>query len=138
MPRRLTFLVAGAGGALLLYGGLALTLPLGVMLLLVVLGGVLAGPIVPLTFSLVQMTTPTELYGRVFGALQSLSAAAASFAIATIGFVIEGAGLVPTIVALGAIYVAVTLGMLLNPALRGMDSGRIQSDTPMAATATSS
>ena len=77
LPRRLTFLVAGAGGPLLLYGGLALTLPLGVMLLVVVLGGVLAGPIVPLTFSLVQTPTPTELYGRVFGALQSLSAAAA-------------------------------------------------------------
>ena len=30
MPRRLTFLVAGAFGALLLYGGLALTPPLGV------------------------------------------------------------------------------------------------------------
>jgi len=34
--------------------------------------------------------------------------------------VIEGAGLIPTIVGLGVVYVAMTLDMLLNPALRRM------------------
>src|SRR3712207_8247756 len=38
-----------------------------------------AGPIVPLIFSVVQTITPAEVYGRVFGALQSLSAALAPF-----------------------------------------------------------
>jgi MFS family permease len=124
MPRRLTMLLGGAGGALLLYGGLALTPPLGLMVVLVLLGGVVAGPIVPLLFTVVQTVTPTELYGRVFGALQSLSSAAAPFVIAIVGFVIEGAGLVPTIVGLGVLYLAVTLGMLLNPALRRLDADR--------------
>ncbi len=55
-------------------------------------------------------------------ALQSLSAALAPFVIAVVGFVIEDAGLVPTIVALGVVYLAVTLGMLFNPALRGLDA----------------
>jgi len=124
MPRRLTILLGGAGGALLLYGGLALTPPLGLMVVLVLLGGVVAGPIVPLLFTVVQTITPPELYGRVFGALQSLSSAAAPFVIAVVGFVIEGAGLVPTIVGLGVVYLAVTLGMLLNPALRRLDADR--------------
>ncbi len=124
MPRRLTVLLGGAGGALLLYGGLALTPPLGLMVVLVLLGGVVAGPIVPLLFTVVQTVTPTDLYGRVFGALQSLSSAAAPFVIAIVGFVIEGAGLVPTIVGLGVLYLAVTLGMLLNPALRRLDADR--------------
>jgi MFS family permease len=124
MPRRLTVLLGGAGGALLLYGGLALTPPLGLMVVLVLVGGVVAGPVVPLLFTVVQTVTPTELYGRVFGALQSLSSAAAPFVIAIVGFVIEGAGLVPTIVGLGVLYLAVTLGMLLNPALHRLDADR--------------
>ena len=124
MPRRLVFLVAGAGGALLLYGGLALTPPLGVMLVLALLGAVVAGPIVPLIFTVVQTVTPADVYGRVFGALQSLSTALAPIVIAIVGFVIEGAGLVPTIVALGVVYLVVTLGMLLNPALRRLDADR--------------
>ena len=124
MPRRLTFLVAGAGGALLLYGGLALTPPLGIMLVLALIGAVVAGPIVPLIFTVVQTVTPTEVYGRVFGALQSLSQAVAPPVIAIVGFVIEGAGVVPTIVALGVVYLIVTLGMLLNPGLRRLDTDR--------------
>jgi hypothetical protein len=32
--------------------------------------------------------------------------------------------LVPTIVALGALFLALTLGMMLNPALRQMDADR--------------
>jgi len=36
--------------------------------------------------------------------------------------VIEGAGLIPTIVGLDVVYLAITLGMLLNPALRRMDA----------------
>jgi hypothetical protein len=108
----------------LLYGGLALTPPLGVMLVLTLLGSVVAGPIVPLIFTVVQTVTPAEVYGRVFGALQSLSAALAPPVIAIVGFAIEGAGIVPTIVALGVVYLAVTLGMLLNPALRHLDDER--------------
>ncbi|HKF88764.1 MAG TPA: hypothetical protein VKB85_11920 [Propionibacteriaceae bacterium] len=34
----------------------------------------------------------------------------------------EGAGQIPTIVGLGVVYVAITLDMLLNPALHRMDA----------------
>jgi MFS family permease len=124
MPRRLTVLLGGAGGALLLFGGLALTPPLGVMLSLAVLGGVAGGPIVPLLFTVVQTHTPTDMYGRVFGALQSLTAVAPAISMTIVGVVIEGAGLVPTIVGLGVLYLVLTIGMLLNPALRAMDADR--------------
>ena len=124
IPRRLTFLLGGAAGALLLYGGLALTPPFPVLLVLVAIGGIVGGPIVPLMQTVVQTATPTDMYGRVFGALQSMTAALVPFATAIVGFVIEGAGLVPTIVGLCAVYLAVTLGMLLNPALRRMDTAK--------------
>jgi len=122
MPRRLTFLLGGAAGALLLYGGLALTPPFPVLLVLVALGGIVGGPILPLMQTVVQTDTPADMYGRVFGALQSMTAAFVPFATAIVGFVIDGAGLIPTIVGLGVVYVAMTLGMLLNPALRRMDA----------------
>jgi MFS family permease len=105
------------------------------MVVLVLLGGVVAGPIVPLLFTVVQTVTPTDLYGRVFGALQSLSSAATPFVIAIVGFVVEGAGLVPTIVGLGVLYLAVTLGMLLNPALHRLDADRTPPPPPPEGTA---
>jgi hypothetical protein len=37
------------------------------------------------------------------------------------GVAIQRAGLIPTIVGMGVIYVAVTIAMFFNPALRGMD-----------------
>ncbi len=40
------------------------------------------------------------------------------------GVVVEGVGLVPTILGMGAIYLAVTVGMFFTPALRQMDAGR--------------
>jgi MFS family permease len=94
------------------------------MAVLVFLGGIIAGPIVPLAQTVVQTTTPEDMYGRVFGALQSTSMAVAPFATAIVGFVIQGAGLVLTIVALGALFLALTLGMMFNPALRQMDADR--------------
>jgi hypothetical protein len=37
------------------------------------------------------------------------------------GVAVQRAGLIPTIVGMGIIYVVVTIGMFLNPALRGID-----------------
>jgi hypothetical protein len=51
-----------------------------------------------------------------------VAAAFVPFATAIVGFVIEGAGLIPPIVGLGIVYVAVTPGMLLNPVLRRIDA----------------
>jgi MFS family permease len=130
LPRRLVFLLGGAAGAVLLYGGLAWTPPLGLMLVLALLGAAVAGPIVPLVFTVVQTITPPDVYGRVFGALQSLSIALAPLVIPVVGFVIEGAGLRRTILALGAVYLAVLLAMLFNPFLRRMDDGRTSGTEP--------
>ncbi len=40
------------------------------------------------------------------------------------GFAVQRAGLIPTIVGMGVVYVVVTIGMFFNPALRGMDVRR--------------
>jgi predicted MFS family arabinose efflux permease len=57
-------------------------------------------------------------------ALSALAQAGIPLGAVLAGFVIERVGLVPTILGMGAIYLAVTLGMFFNPALRQMDTGR--------------
>jgi hypothetical protein len=72
--------------------------------------------------AVVQTDTPADMYGWVFRALQSMTAAFVSFATAIVGFVIEGVALIPMVVGLGLVYVAITLGILLSPALRRIDA----------------
>ncbi len=88
------------------------------------LGGLLAGPGNPLVETAIQEHTPPAMLGRVFGTLNALAQAGIPLGAALAGVVVEGLGLVPTILGMGAIYLAVTLGMFLNPALRQMDAGK--------------
>jgi hypothetical protein len=60
--------------------------------------------------------------GRVVGAFLAFAQAAIPMGAAIAGFVIERAGLIPTIAAAGAVYVGVIALMFLNPALRRMDA----------------
>lgn len=121
LPRRLTFLASWLGIAIIVYGALALQLPLGLVVLAGLIGGVVGGPINPILLTVIQAETPEQLRGRVFGTLNALSQAGIPFGAAVIGLLIEGAGLIETIVAMGAVYV-VTIGIMFAiPALRGMD-----------------
>ncbi len=131
LPPRATFLGAGAVGSVLLYGLLAATPPLGVVIVAAALGGVIAGPIVPLMQTVMQRSIPPDMFGRVFGALQAVTMAAVPFAVAAAGFVIEGVGIVPTVAGMAVVYVVLTLGSFLNPALRRMDdvAGPAAADT---------
>jgi hypothetical protein len=80
-----------------------------------------AGPINPILETVVQENTPPELMGRVFGVFIALAQAGIPFGAAAAGLVIEGAGLIPTIATVGALYVVVVALMFFNPALRRMD-----------------
>jgi MFS family permease len=111
-------------GSLLVYATLAATPPLAVAVVAAALGGLIGGPINPLYETVIQENTPPQMLGRVFGAVNALAMAGIALGAALAGFVIEGVGLVPTIVGMGAIYLMVTIAMFLNPALRQMDAGR--------------
>ncbi len=124
LPRRLTFLSCFVTAPLIVFGVLAATPPLAVVVAAVALGGLIAGPINPLYATVIQEKTPPQMLGRVFGVLNALAQAGIPLGAALAGFVVEGVGLVPTILGMGAIYLAVTLSMFLNPALRQMDAGR--------------
>lgn len=74
--------------------------------------------------TVIQEHSPEEIRGRVFGVSYALIQAGGPIGLVTGGFLVEGAGLIPSVVGMGAVYLAVTLGMFLNPALRAMDKER--------------
>lgn len=124
LPRRATFLVCYVLVGPAAYLTLAAAPPLAVLVGAFAVLGVLAGPIDPISLTVFQERTPPEMRGRVLGVLNALSFAAIPLGMALGGAVVEGAGLTPTLVGMGLIYLAVTLGMFLNPALRAMDKDR--------------
>ena len=62
--------------------------------------------------------------GRVFGALTALASAGIPIGAVLAGVVVQQAGLVPTIVGMGVLYLLVPLGMFFNQSLRQMDTQR--------------
>ncbi len=121
LPRRETFIGCFVLSAVLIFP-LALTPPLLVCLIAMTVKGVAAGPINPVLMTVSQERIPTELRGRVFGVLTSLAWIAIPAGRLGAGFLIEGIGLIPTVVAVACLYVVVTMGMFLMPALREMNA----------------
>ena len=98
--------------------------PLSVIIGAFTLGGLLAGSLDPIISTVVQERVPEGMRGRVFGLTQALAMAGTPLGAALGGFLIEGLGLIPTLIGMTGGYLAVTLSMFLNPALRGMDAGK--------------
>ena len=120
-PRRRTFLTSYVVGAAIIYGTLALSPPVAVAIVAAIAAGLAFGPVNPIFATVTQENTPPHLLGRVFGALTAIPQAAIPIGAVLAGVAVQRAGLIPTIVGMGLIYVAVTIGMFFNPALRGMD-----------------
>jgi MFS family permease len=123
-PRRRTFLTCWVLGPLVIFGTLALTPPLGVLVVAGFVGGLLFGPINPLASTVIQEHTPPQMLGRVFGSLTALAQAGIPIGAVLAGIAVQRAGLVPTILGMGAVYLLVTVGMFFNRSLRQMDTGR--------------
>jgi MFS family permease len=122
LPRRRLFLWGWLLAPLITYGALAAQVPLALILVAAVVGGIVAGPINPILETVVHENTPPELMGRVFGAFMAIAQAGIPFGAAIVGLVIEGVGLIPTITAMGTLYVVLVALMFLNPSLRRMDA----------------
>ena len=123
LPRRKTFLVCFAGVPI---GYLALaaqpTLPVAIAAL--VLAGFAAGPINPLLFTVQTEIVPTELRGRVFGAIRAGAWAAIPLGILLGGLLVSAIGAPATFLVMGVLLATVVGYGFLNPAFREMDAGR--------------
>lgn len=124
LPRRLTFLVGLVFGPLLLFGALIVTPPLPVVLISVALSGLFFGPMNSLSAIAVQETTPEEMLGRTFGTITALSTVGIPLGTVLIAAAAETAGIISTLVGMGAVYLLLAISMFFNPALKQMDSAR--------------
>lgn len=123
VPTRLTFVLCFVLGGPSSYLALAATPPLPVLVGVFAVVGMLAGPINPISSTVFQRYTPLEMRGRVFGVLNAASLAATPIGMALGGLLVEGVGLVPTLVGMGACYLVITMTMFFNSSLYEMDAG---------------
>jgi predicted MFS family arabinose efflux permease len=120
MPRRLTFVSCFS---VIPFAYLVMsTLPsFEVALITLAAAGLAAGPINPLLGTLQFQLVPTELRGRVYGAITAGAWAAIPAGTLLGGVVVDAVGVSATFLAIGLCYLAVTTYGFFNPAFREMD-----------------
>ena len=101
--------------------------PLWVLITALFLIGVGCGPLNPILTRVEMARAPAEMRGRVVGAITAIAWGAMPLGALIGGFVVEAIGIRTALIAVGALYVAVTLTLSVNPGVRDLD--RI-SDTP--------
>lgn len=92
-----------------------------VVLIVIFLMGGAAGPINPILMTVRQERVPEAIRARIFGTFTSLAWIAIPLGQLAGGFTVEAIGPRPTLAVVGVCFLAVTISMQLNPALRGMD-----------------
>jgi MFS family permease len=129
LPRRptfaLAFALAGAPPSLSLAAGL----PLPVLLGITAASGFCAGAINPLMGTVKLERIPPDMRARANGLIQAGAWAAVPLGALGAGFAVEKLGLTETLLALGLIYLALTLSPLLGGPWRELDERR---PTPMS------
>jgi MFS family permease len=119
LPRRPVVLV-GVSSMMFAFFLLAATPPYWVILVGLVVIGFLAGPMIPLIFTLLQEQTPPDLRGRVFGFYDAGIFGAMIPGRLLAGYLIEWTGIIQTLLLIGGTYILALFGVFLNPHLHRM------------------
>jgi MFS family permease len=122
LPRRMTFVCCFALVPVM-YLVMATLPPLPITLAALVVAGLAAGPINPLLFTVLTEIVPTQLRGRVFGAVRSGAWASIPLGILIGGVMVGAMGVAATFLAIGVCYLVVTAYGFFNPAFRELDRG---------------
>ncbi|NBM17260.1 MFS transporter [Streptomyces sp. GC420] len=104
-------------------------LPLALLLAVCGLG---AGALNPILSTVMYETVPEELRSRVLGVTTAGVLMTTPLGGLAAGFLVEGVGLAPAILAVGGAYFLATLAPLVFPVWRGMDRTAAGADTPAA------
>lgn len=80
-----------------------------------------AGPLNPIIDAVSYERIPVGMRGRIFGAIQAGAWIAMPLGVLLGGVLTEALGLMPLLIAMGAIYLATTLSISLIPGMRGME-----------------
>ncbi len=120
LPRRLTFGIGyTVGGALRFWVFLVPFLP--VLIAWQIIAGLAIAPINPLIDTIIQERIPVEMRARVFGTINAGVLAGIPLGTVVSGYLATWIGLQMTLIVIGTVYLATTLSLLLNPALRKME-----------------
>jgi MFS family permease len=120
LPRRRTFLWCFTGIPIA-YLALATLPSLPVALVALAFAGLVAGPINPLLFTVTTELVPTQLRGRVFGAVRGGAWAAIPLGTLLGGVIVGAAGVAATFLAIGVLLALVVAYGFVNPAFRELD-----------------
>lgn len=96
--------------------------PLPIVLLAQLLSGIAAGPINPVLTTVEFERIPPKMRGRVFGTITAGAWMAMPLGVLLGGYAVELAGLVPTLLVVGSLYLLTTLSLTFNPVLKQMDA----------------
>ena len=130
LPRRLTFGICFViGGALRFWVLLIPIFPL--LIAWHIIGGLAIGSINPLISTVEQERIPLEMRARVIGTIGAGVTAGIPLGTFTAGYLATWMGLTGSMVVMGALYLAATLSLLINPAMKGMDLPRNIKDMGM-------
>ena len=131
MPRRATFVTGFLvlGGAMVAF---ALFPPLWVIVPVMAIAGLAAGPINPLMSTISYERVPEEMRGRVFGAATAGSFVAIPAGMLMAGYAVEWFGLGKVLAGVAVAYVAVGIAIAINRELRSMDTVREVASAPIS------
>jgi len=95
--------------------------PLPVVLLILGLSGIAAGPLNPILATVRFERVPAAMRGRVFGMITAGAYAGMPLGVLIAGLMLESVGLRTTLLTVGICYVLTTASLIVNPAIREMD-----------------
>jgi MFS family permease len=98
--------------------------PLAVMIAAKTISGVASGPLNPVIDTVFFERVPDGMRARVLGVTHAAAWVGVPLGVLIAGGVIEAVGLRPTLLAVGTLYLVVTLGAMALPSLRGLDERR--------------
>lgn len=127
LPRRLTYGIGYTiGGALTFW--VFLFLPIfPILIAWQIIAGLAIASVNPIVGTVIQERLPGEMRARVIGAVSAGTLAGIPLGTFISGYVVTWFGLSMTMLVMGALYLATTLSLLVNPALKEMDKPFLQS-----------
>ncbi|PJJ72314.1 putative MFS family arabinose efflux permease [Diaminobutyricimonas aerilata] len=121
LPRRATFVVCFVLAGAPPYAAMALDLPVPVVLTVVLLSGLAAGPLNPLIDTVLFALVPERMRGRVFGATGAAVSAAMPVGALVAGVATDAVGLTMCLAVAAAVYALVTIGSAVGGRWRALD-----------------
>jgi MFS family permease len=134
LPRRTTFTVMFVALSLRFWA-LAAFPTLAAVLVVMTLTGLASGPLNPIISTVAYERIPSNMRGRVLGSITAVAYLAMPVGMLLSGYVIELVNVQWLLIALGVCYLATTLTLAINPAIREMDLPSPALSLPISRTA---